>query len=240
MSCSDLAQSCSWAGRLASASATPALALVLTTLCASATSAAVITQTLSAAQGFNSSTTFDFIPFDPDLGTLTDVTASLSGDVLALVTVNDNSAADQTVRTDVFGSEEVLGPNLLFDTLGYSAESGDAPAPAGSATATYQRSGSASAPLTGFIAGAGLIEITVRDVANPLLQQGCCSVSGLAGDDDPTVTLTYNFTSATIHTSRPVTELSTWAMTLLGFAGLGFAGYRASRRAAVGSLVLRG
>jgi hypothetical protein len=226
-------------GAASAISATAGLALVLTTLCASAASAAVITQTLSAAQGLNSSTTLDFLPFDPRLGTLTDVTASLSGDVLALVTVNNSSLANQTVRTDVLGSEEVLGPNLLFDTLGYSAESGDAPAPTGlsgttKATATYQGSGSASTPLTGFIGGSGLIEITVRDVANPLLQQGCCSVSGLAGDDDPTVTLTYTFTSPHGRMpppSTPVPEPSTWAMMLVGFAGLGLAGWRHRRTA---------
>jgi hypothetical protein len=33
-------------------------------------------------------------------------------------------------------------------------------------------------------------------------------------------------------TSTSAPELSTWAMLLLGFAGLGFAGYRASRRTA--------
>ena len=32
--------------------------------------------------------------------------------------------------------------------------------------------------------------------------------------------------------ASPVPEISTWAMMLLGFAGLGFAGYRASRRGA--------
>ena len=33
-------------------------------------------------------------------------------------------------------------------------------------------------------------------------------------------------------TFRPIPEPSTWAMMLLGFAGLGFAGYRASRKSA--------
>ncbi len=32
--------------------------------------------------------------------------------------------------------------------------------------------------------------------------------------------------------ASPVPEISTWAMMLLGFAGLAFAGYRASRRGA--------
>jgi hypothetical protein len=46
----------------------------------------------------------------------------------------------------------------------------------------------------------------------------------------------YNFGSGTdadtftVEVGAPVPELSTWAMMLIGFAGLGFAGYRASRR----------
>jgi hypothetical protein len=36
--------------------------------------------------------------------------------------------------------------------------------------------------------------------------------------------------SFTIKVGAPVPELSNWAMMLIGFAGLGFAGYRASRR----------
>jgi PEP-CTERM motif len=51
-----------------------------------------------------------------------------------------------------------------------------------------------------------------------------------AGGGDPggvTVTLTAN----------PVPEPSTWAMMLLGFVGLGFAGWRASRRSAAGAAV---
>jgi PEP-CTERM motif len=35
---------------------------------------------------------------------------------------------------------------------------------------------------------------------------------------------------------RAVPEPSTWAMMLIGFAGLGFAGYRSTQRRAVGSL----
>ena len=37
---------------------------------------------------------------------------------------------------------------------------------------------------------------------------------------------------ATLSSSSPVPEASTWAMMLLGFAGLSFAGYRSSRKAA--------
>jgi hypothetical protein len=39
-----------------------------------------------------------------------------------------------------------------------------------------------------------------------------------------------DYVSAGVAASTP--EPSTWAMMILGFAGLGFAGYRASRKAA--------
>jgi PEP-CTERM motif len=39
------------------------------------------------------------------------------------------------------------------------------------------------------------------------------------------------FGQVDITLARSVPEPSTWAMMLLGFAGLGFAGYRASRKA---------
>ena len=39
---------------------------------------------------------------------------------------------------------------------------------------------------------------------------------------------------AVLDSGSPVPEPSTWAMMLIGFAGLGFAGYRASRRTVVG------
>jgi hypothetical protein len=50
--------------------------------------------------------------------------------------------------------------------------------------------------------------------------------------DIPTATLESLISSdiTAFQTGAPVPEPSTWAMMLLGFAGLGFAGYRASRR----------
>jgi hypothetical protein len=50
----------------------------------------------------------------------------------------------------------------------------------------------------------------------------------------------YNFGSGTddsftIKVGAPVPELSNWAMMLIGFAGLGFAGWRGTRRTAAGS-----
>jgi len=60
----------------------------------------------------------------------------------------------------------------------------------------------------------------------------------------PITTIQFELTSASDDTANDfaigavsletaVPEPSTWAMMLLGFAGLGFAGYRASRRTAV-------
>ena len=50
-----------------------------------------------------------------------------------------------------------------------------------------------------------------------------------AGADGPDYTSAYDFGTGLTLT---VPESSTWAMMLLGFAGLGFAGYRRSRKAA--------
>jgi hypothetical protein len=60
------------------------------------------------------------------------------------------------------------------------------------------------------------------------------------GDDDATIQLTNaagdfigaNISNVTVavSTTLPVPEPSTWAMMLVGFAGLGFAGYRARKR----------
>jgi PEP-CTERM motif len=45
--------------------------------------------------------------------------------------------------------------------------------------------------------------------------------------------------SFTIKVGAPVPEPSTWAMMLIGFAGLGYAGWRGSRRTAAGSVSFR-
>ncbi len=67
------------------------------------------------------------------------------------------------------------------------------------------------------------------------------NISFTPGNDDNAVTqfataggdfleATVSNVTVTVSSSSPVPEPSTWAMVLLGFAGMGFAGYRASRR----------
>jgi len=72
--------------------------------------------------------------------------------------------------------------------------------------------------------------------------EGAAILIGWSGG--PITTIQFELTSASDDTANDfaigavsletaVPEPSTWAMMLLGFAGLGFAGYRASRRTAV-------
>ena len=52
---------------------------------------------------------------------------------------------------------------------------------------------------------------------------------------DPLITNFYgwDFSIPAVNVASDVPEPSTWAMMVLGFAGLGFAGYRRSRKTAV-------
>jgi hypothetical protein len=54
------------------------------------------------------------------------------------------------------------------------------------------------------------------------------SVIENSGSGTPTVTATFDYRTISEHIST-VPEPSTWAMMLIGFAGVGWAGYRASR-----------
>ena len=67
------------------------------------------------------------------------------------------------------------------------------------------------------------------------------NISFTPGNDDNAVTqfataggdfleATVSNVTVTVTASAPVPEPSTWAMMLLGFAGIGFAGYRARKR----------
>jgi hypothetical protein len=67
-------------------------------------------------------------------------------------------------------------------------------------------------------AGLASVDVTSPFSVTELYQISSGGLSGSAND--------------TIDLSAVVPEMSTWAMMLLGFAGLGYAGYRTSRRAA--------
>lgn len=208
-----------------------ALALVLTTLCASAASAAVISQTLHTSLPLNSSGTLDFNSFDPTLGTLTDVTATLSGGVETSIQVLNTSGTSQNIDVFIRGMVTLSGPgSLSFDrtyipVIGLMAAPGETTGEVGITYGPGSQSG--VIPLADFI-GSASIEISVTDSAEVTGGlESCCSLKSLTGTDRPTVTLQYTFTPA----STPVPEPSTWAMLLLGFAGLGYAGYRQTRSA---------
>jgi hypothetical protein len=211
-----------------------ALALVLTTLCGSAASAAVITQTMTATVSLGGGAGLDFAGFNATLGTLTDVTASLSGDVTISATITNDTGEPQLVSGAASGMVEVSGPGNLSFTTSYSPTCASAVGADGTAachdTTSYgPTSQSGIAPLTDFIGGS--VVISLRDksttrfkitdvIPGPL---DCCSIGAPTGTDDATVTLQYTY--------RPIPESSTWAMMLLGLAGIGFVGYRRTRRA---------
>ena len=208
-----------------------ALALVLTTLCVSAASATVISQTLHTSLSLNSSSTLDFNGFDPTLGTLTDVTATLSGGASITIRAMNASAISQDLIAVIKGTATLSGPgNLSFSRtyspiISFDVASGETQT--GEIGSIYgPGSQSGVIPLADFIGGPASIDISVTDSADVSGGLGpCCSLVSLTGTDSPTVTLQYTFTPA----STPVPEPSTWAMMLLGFAGLGYAGYRQTR-----------
>ena len=68
--------------------------------------------------------------------------------------------------------------------------------------------------------GTGSVGVALRLITSDLGDAFATSASGLMG------TITYTYTPAA---SQAVPEPSTWAMMLLGFAGLGFLGYRKTR-----------
>jgi hypothetical protein len=87
-------------------------ALVLATLCAPAASAALITQTMNADLSLADSTTLQFNGFNPTLGTLTDVSADLSGTVNTSATITNNTDESQSVRAFAEGGVSRRIPNV--------------------------------------------------------------------------------------------------------------------------------
>ena len=77
--------------------------------------------------------------------------------------------------------------------------------------------------LIGLVDGSG--EFSINGVSENLGDDGVINL----GDLGPNIDLTFTGSGVFV-VGGVVPEPSTWAMMLLGFAGLGFAGYRASRR----------
>ena len=80
---------------------------------------------------------------------------------------------------------------------------------------------------------------SVLRVTPSLLAPNFVEITGVSGGGSLRLAIDVNATAIPDPvTSTSAPELSTWAMLLLGFAGLGFAGYRASRRTAEAALSL--
>jgi hypothetical protein len=213
-----------------------AVALLSASVGAPAASAAVITQMMTANLSLGGSTTLDFNGFNPALGTLTDVTASLSGDVTTSLTVTNSSGQDEMISFGYFMGTAIANstpPFFLsgsFDTSGCSADVAPGGTAKCSGTGSYgPTSLSGITPLADYSDGS--VAVNVRDILGTGSITGldppsssCCSLGTPTGTDDATVTLQYTYTPAA------VPEASTWAMMLVGFAGLGFAAFRRSTK----------
>jgi hypothetical protein len=198
--------------------------LAVTTLAAAAVvpaaRAAVITQTMTADLSLGGSTALDFASFDPTLGTLTDVTATLSGNVTTSVDVRNDTAETQSgVVAEYIGEPKISGPGDLlvenaYDTYCTTGIAAQGTSSCGASTSYGPTSQSGIAPLTDYTAAGGSIPIDIADVfisaavysadPGPL---SCCVLGTPTGTDDASVTLQYTYTPA-----APVPEPSSLAL----------------------------
>lgn len=188
-------------------------ALMLTAIGAPAATAAVITQSMTANVPLDSSTTLNFGSFNPTLGTLTDVTVTLDGNVSTSLNISNSTDVSQFVVGLYNGLARVIGPGIpflpghLFLQLLYSAGCSVTIAPNDSGTCngttSYTGSMSGLGPLTDYTAINGTIPI---DFADQFFSEGvvtampgpdtCCGITSRSGTDTPKVTLQYTYIPA--------------------------------------------
>jgi PEP-CTERM motif len=195
------------------------------------------TETVGTGFGFNTSPpTFALPAFDPALGTLTGV--ELDVDSLNLADIDVFSFQDEpqafTATADV--SLDIIGPDgANVGGMGSGEFDGTS---GGFGSIVHQivfvaLSGTASVLDVNAYEGGSPLEISYSWSAGTnysVTPSGTLSAGGFTqGSANFSVVYTYTPTA-------PVPEPSTWAMMLVGFAGLGFAGYRRTReqRATVG------
>jgi hypothetical protein len=151
--------------------------------------------------GMDGITSSSFADFNTAVGTLTGVTLSFAG------TANYSGGGEDGFAdlSDVTSASNVHFQ--LFSGSGFGI----------GGNFSISANGTASAPfLLSFFEGSG----TQALVFNFDVDVGAVTMSGQSG------TLTYDFTPAV---ASVIPEPSTWAMMALGFAGLGFLGYRKTR-----------
>ncbi len=194
-------------------------------------------QTIESAP-IGQTATFSLTAFDPALGTLTGVELTVSGsatDVYYSVQNTTGSSQAYTNATNTIELQVSLAANYVADTVssgGYTTPAGSGEVAANTTINGPSQPGGALAAGSfdvlaadfHYFEGAGA-EVQFTSTAVGLYGGSAAGGVNFGGNGDAsgTFTVTYNYTSG-------VPELSTWAMMGLGFAGLGFAGYRSTRR----------
>jgi len=153
--------------------------------------------------GFFGITSSSFAEFNPAVETLSSVTLSFSG--IADFSVDGSTMFPQATFNFISLSSI---PGVLAFGHGGRIEGGSFPI---SADQTFS-----DAEELSLFEGSGADSFGLYFAVDG----GVVSLSGQSG------TLTYEYTP----TASPVPEPSTWAMLMIGFAGLGYAGYRRARR----------
>jgi hypothetical protein len=192
------------------------------------------TETVGTGFGFNQSPTFALPAFDPVLGTLTGVELEVDSFNIAEIDVVGPPDEPQafTATADVY--LDIIGPDgANVGGTGFDEFDGTSGGTSGGLESfEYQIevvrfSGTASALDVNAYEGASPLEISYSWSAGTnysVTPPDTLSVGGFTqGSANFSVVYTYTPTA-------PVPEPSTWAMMLVGFAGLGFLGWRGSRK----------
>jgi hypothetical protein len=192
-----------------STSLATAAILALGAFAASANAATIVeTFTLPTVDGFQTVDGSSFAAFDPALGTLDFVTYDITTNAL----FSGGGESDENAANYQFLFEGPGGGPAGFQTsvIAFGNTSGEEP----------ESLGEGSPSVLAVFTGPGLVHPSV-DVSHGL---GSASVVSTF----TSTTVTYTFTPAVPAAPEP----STWAMMLIGFAALGYAGCRASRKSA--------
>jgi PEP-CTERM motif len=188
------------------------------------------TETVGASFGFNGPPTFALPAFDPALGTLTGVELEVDSfnvveiDVFSLQDEPQAFTATANVNLDIIGPDGAnvggTGFGEFFGTSGGFVSTVDQ-------IVFVDLSGTVSALDVNAYEGASPLEISYSWSAGTnysVTPSDTLSAGGFTqGSANFSVVYTYTPTA-------PVPEPSTWAMMLVGFAGLGFLGWRGSRK----------